>query len=440
VAIENKELKTISDELKNSMKGSINTYLALEKNKHKPYAFKIHAIYELAIRNPNNLRIMNDIVNLYDEQKKSIADYIQKSKNDQYYSENNEGDIEFHKGNESFDFIVGALRELKIFSIRLYDDSVKKIYSRQNIFSDSIFDAINAIARYQEHLDGLYNQIKNHITRIHSEADITTAFNKIYEIRKTTYKKDNSYEADEEFICDKYYGELNPIILAEKNKKYNIYLIDTRVFIEYIKQIDEINTFYTEVIECYSNERDVTEYFDDEWKNGKKSYDDLLKFLQEKDILKIVKFSKFDFINDALPFLNDTKHRNVTMNKSYMLHGLENNIFTNTKMSTLHFAESELLDAAATNVVKSEPFAHVKNLLDKPDKFLEELFTYDCITYLKKKQSISLKAFKKPAGADEAIRNIIQEDLKITPRDMKTFRNNQSLFANAIEQDYCRYF
>jgi hypothetical protein len=31
VAIENKELKTISDELKNSMKGSINTYLALEK-------------------------------------------------------------------------------------------------------------------------------------------------------------------------------------------------------------------------------------------------------------------------------------------------------------------------------------------------------------------------------------------------------------------------
>lgn len=436
MAIENREIKTILDELKDSMKGSINTYLALDKIKHKPYAFKIHAIYELAIRNPNNLEMINNIINHYEQQKKSLEDFIEKSKNDQYYSENN----------EAFDFIVGALSELKIFSIRLYDDSVKKIYSRQNIFSDSIFDAINAIARYQEHLDGLYNQMKNHITTKHSETDITAAFNKIYEIRRITYKKDNSdkkdnsYEADEEFICDKYYGELNPIILAEKNKKYNIYLIDTRVFIEYIKQIDELNTFYTEVIECYSNERDVTKNFDDEWKNGKKSYDDLLKFLQEKDVMKIVKFSKFDFINDALPFLNDTKHRNVTMNKSYMLHGLENNIFTNSKMSILHFAESELLDAAAANVVKSEPFAHVKNLLDKPDKFIEELFTYDCITYLKKKQSTSLKAFKKPAGADEAIRNIIQDDLKITPRDMKRFRNNQSSFANAIDQDYCRYF
>lgn len=406
----------------------------------KPYVFKIYSIYELAIRNPQNLTLINNIIDKYKNYSDAIEHFMYMTKKVSiHYGELHEEDKFYFEGNDAYSYILSTLRELTIFPIQVYDEKLKVIYSRKHIFDDVIFNIITEIAPFMEHQDKMHDATETTIFDIDSNYVKKSVFDSTHTLKYIKYKNDDYYEAEENYFNLKYRSTTLPIVVnSGKEKIVNVYYIHDSIFLEFIYSVYKYNTYYTEIIECFhGSDVTMTDKLYKDFCAAGKTYEDVLNILKTKGLVTIVKNSTFDFIDYKLPFLSDTKHKNIMMNKSYMLYGLENDIFTDYKLNTLHFVKSVLLDEAESVEVRLADFNVIKNSIKNKNQFSIYIIGYDCVNIVKKNLGLT----KKPSGCDEAIFNFISREFKLPlPPAVKSFENTQKKFENGIIGKYYKHF
>lgn len=414
---------------KNRKKNLFKKYNDFDKLEKLPYAFKIIALYELAIRNPKNLKLIQEIIKEYTEHKEEIEYFISINEVDINYDYDGEDNL-YQNGQTHYYSIENKLIAQDIFPFQQYNEQSKKIYMREEIFDSKIFDVVNMIyPHYQFVQQGFGNQSLT-VFNIEAETRIDKYLNKDSETTKILYASENQYSAETHFNYDRSGYESTEIELdISSDIRIIVHYSNASVFVEYIKTIEKDNLLYRELIEC-THESELYELY--QQLIYVKSYQALQSFLQSDNLIKIVKYKQFDNIYSSLPYRTH-KNVNVIMRPDFLITSIENKKINQKKVSELYSIDSILLDEIGNNDYDSVKFLFLKNLLKKQNDFIRNLSIYDALEV--SINALSVRSKKVPNFLYDDL--IIDNNLKI-PK--KTLQNEYSKFKSLIDSSYYRYF
>lgn len=370
----------------------------------RTFSFKIVAKYELAIRNTNNRKLIQEIIVLFKKSQKNIQYYFEEYKKNQHYGDMNIDDV-YMNGEKSYRNIMKKITdESKLFPFQNYDSKLKDIYCRDHVFDKTIFDVISTIYEI--------NLFENH--------DRTIDYDNLLDAIKKNIAKPN-------------------MMIKHKTIEIKLYQIYDKVYIESVKTVKNSKIIYIEIIQAI----DINwspDQINKLWIDDVKSYDDVLNFLAINGDRASLVSSNFDFGIPELPFMMGAKFEEITMNKNFLFYSIENMILNNSFMNSFDFVGFGLLDNIEIEKVKKDgSFKHIKNILKKKHDFIQDLFVYDWFEALGKFTTNSVR-LKKVEDAFIDIPDKIKKALDITPPSTKTLQNRQLLFTDGIEKNYYRYF
>lgn len=401
---------------------------ALNQVVNLPYAFKIVALYELAIRNKKNIGLIEEVVDQYMKHEKAILHFISIDKEDSNFDDG--GDNLFNEGRNYYGLIETKLIEQDIFPFQQYNEQLKKIYKREEFFDSKIFDVMSEIYIHHRFVQQKYGNTDLTVFNVNAETRIEKYLNKDSETVEMKYFCEDTYIADIRFNHDRFGYESTQIeVNIPQDTSISVYYSNASVYIEYVKTIDKDNLFYREVIECLHNYKLYELY---KQLIQEKTYQALQSFLRSDGVLSSVKYKEFDYINDILPHRKQ-KNSNVLMRPNFLITSIEKKKINQNKLSQLYSIDSILLDEASRVEYDSVKFLFLKNLLKNPESFILDLAIYDLLE----------ASVKKIPVTNRKVSNFLYEEL-IADNNLKipkkTIQNNHSKMKGLIDSTYYRYF